>query len=279
MLPQEAPDPRLQMNARLRDLHFPLMSLAPQPSVEDIGAVNINEGTDAESLIASLSVRFSYTLRRNPADRADPVNLAALDERTLAALDEPPSWPRPAWLLELAQKMRYPLLWEALRTTWNRDLSEHTTLPRQLVDHTNHVLRNRFRDELQITHGRISDPAWAVKESAVDTAATLDIDGAETPAVQIDTDPLVYAIGAQLLPHVATSVVVAREDLPHIRLALTARTTAPNRTSELRLGIRFRTSGDGPPSLVRSLPHWDHLVVAAAGLVARVSRPRTADTR
>lgn len=227
VLPEDAPDPRLQMNARLRDLDFPLMSLAPQASVEDIGAVSINEGTDAE-IRSHLSVSFSYTLWRNPADRADPANLAELDDQTLASLDETPAWPRPAWLLELAQRMRYPMLWEAVRTTWNRELSEHTTLPRQLVEHTNHILRNRFRDELGIPPSHEGDPAWAVKESAVDTAATLEIDGAATPAAEIDTDPLVYAIGAQLLPHVATTVVIAREDLPHIRVALTTRTDTPD---------------------------------------------------
>lgn len=226
-LPEDEPDPRLEVKARLRDLRFPLMTLAPQPSVEDTGAVSIREGADAKGR-SHLSVSITYTLWRNPADRADPVNLAELDERTRASLDETPLRPRPAWLLELAEKLRYPMLWEAVRTTWNRDLSEDASLPRQLVDHTNYILMNRFRDELGISHGHISDPAWAVKESAVDTATTLEIDGVETPAAQIDTDPLVYAIGAQLLPHVATTVVIAREDLPHLRLALTTRADIPD---------------------------------------------------
>ena len=132
-LPEDAPDPRLEVKARLRDLRFPLMSLAPQPSVEDTGAVSISEGTDAESR-SYVSVSVTYTLWRNPADRADPVNLAELDEQTRASLDETPPWPRPARLIELAEKLRYPMLWEAVRTTWNRDLSENTALPRLLVD-------------------------------------------------------------------------------------------------------------------------------------------------
>ena len=226
-LPEDVPDSRLAVEVRLRDVHFPLMSHAPQPSVEDTGAVSIGEGADAKGR-SHLSVSITYTLWRNPADRADPVNLAELDEQTRASLDETPPWPRPAWLLELAEKMRYPMLWEAVRTTWNRDLSENAALSRLLVDHTNYILMNRFRDELGIPRGHISDPAWAVKESAVDTATTLEIDGTETPAAQIDTDPLVYATGAQLLPHVATTVVIAREHLPHIRLALTTRTDPPD---------------------------------------------------
>jgi hypothetical protein len=226
-LPEDAPDPRLEVKARLRDLHFTVMTLAPQPSAEDTGAVSISEGADAKGR-SHLSVSITYTLWRNPADRADPVNLAELDEQTRASLEETPPWPRPAWLIELAEKLRYPMLWEAVRTTWNRDLSENTALPRLMVDHTNYILMNRFRDELRIPRGHISDIAWTVKESAVDTAITLEIDGAEAPAAQIDTDPFVYAIGAQLLPHVATTVVIAREDLPHIRLALTTRTDIPD---------------------------------------------------
>ncbi|TWP33659.1 hypothetical protein [Leekyejoonella antrihumi] len=57
----------------------------------------------------SLSIR--YPLWRNPADRADPVYLAELDEEKRSAIETVP--PRPRWLIDQVQRMRYPQPWEA----------------------------------------------------------------------------------------------------------------------------------------------------------------------
>lgn len=64
-----------------------------------------------------MTVSMSATLWRNPVNKSDPVNLADLDEATRRALDEVPPWPRPAWLVESVERMRYPMLWEAVQTT------------------------------------------------------------------------------------------------------------------------------------------------------------------
>jgi hypothetical protein len=223
VLPEDAPDPRVETAARVRDLPFALMTLVPQPTLEDRGAIGFTEGMDAGGR-SQLSASVGYTLWRNPDDRSDPANLAELDEQTKAALDAEPAWPRPAWLIEAVQAMRYPQLWDAVRTSWNRDASEYTTASRQLVDHANHILMNQFREELDIHPGEtVFDTPWQVKESAVNAAASLEIDGIRGPALEIDTDPFVYAIGAQLTPDVVTTVVIAREHLPYVHVALNAR--------------------------------------------------------
>jgi hypothetical protein len=82
---------------------------------------------------------------------------------------------------------------------------------------------NQFRRELGLQPGPMTDRDWAVTESAVNPAARLEIDGRSVSASEIDTDPLVYAIGAQLSPDVVVTVVVSREDLPYLRIALTTR--------------------------------------------------------
>jgi len=48
--------------------------------------------------------------------------------------------------------------------------------------------------------------------------------GDEVPAFEIDTDPFVYALGAQLRSDVVGTVVIAREHLPYVRPALHTRT-------------------------------------------------------
>lgn len=218
VLPEDAPDPRVESGRRLLDLTFPLMGLVPQPTIEDTDRPAIME-VGGEGL-SQLAVSFSYMLWRNPDDRADPVNLKDLAPHEQAAIETIPPWPRPAWLVEYVESMRYPQLWEAVRTCWTRDQSEYTTLDRQLIDHTNYILMNQFREDLGLTPGPTGDGPWMVGPSSVNTAATLEIDGEVVPAVEIDTDPFVYAVGAHIRPDVVTTVVIARDHLPHVRLAL-----------------------------------------------------------
>ena len=146
VLPEDAPDPRLEREERLKDMPVPIVVLVPQPSVEfvDFGVST----TGSASGIDAMTVSMSATLWRNPVNKSDPVNLADLDEATRRALDEVPPWPRPAWLVESVERMRYPMLWEAVQTTWHREETERSTLDSLLVQHTNHILMNQFREQL-----------------------------------------------------------------------------------------------------------------------------------
>ena len=225
VVPEDAPDPRVESGRRLVGLTFPLMGLAPQPTIEDLDMPAITEAIDGAGR-SQFAVSFTYRLWRNPDDRGDPANLMDLDPEEQAAIDTVPPWPRPSWLVEFLEILRYPRLWEAVRTTWSRDPSDYTTLDRQLVDHTNNILMNHFREELGLSPGPTGDGSWRVSPSSVNAAATLEVDGEEIPAVEIDTDPFVYAVGVQLQPDLVTTVVLARENLPYVRLALHTRTPA-----------------------------------------------------
>ncbi|MCR2809939.1 MULTISPECIES: hypothetical protein [unclassified Microbacterium] len=201
------------------------MELSAQPTIEDTNAPAITEITGFEGQ-SHLAVSLSYTLWRNPDDRADPVNLKDLDPVEQEAVDDVPPWPRPSWLIEYVEMMRYPQLWEAVRTSWNSDVSEHTTLAQQLVDHTNYILMNQFRKELGLAPGPTENGPWQVGPSSVNTAVTLDIDGKDVPAFEIDTDPFVYAIGAHVRNDVVVTVVIAREHLPYVRVTLRTQSAA-----------------------------------------------------
>ncbi len=161
VVPEDAPDPRLASAERVRALPFPAVGLIAQASITDTGGFGFQEtgGTGGPTAVA---VSRSYTLWRNPDDHSDPVNLAELDEQTRTSLDTEPPWPRPMWLVEAAQLLRYPMLWEAVRTSWNRDASEHNTLAQQLVDHANHILRNRYREQLGLQPGPDIGGDWMI---------------------------------------------------------------------------------------------------------------------
>ena len=74
------------------------------------------------------------------------LNVVDLDEETGRAMEEVPPWPRPPWLIEQMERLRYPQLWEAVRTTWQRE--PHSSLQYLLADHVNHILMNQYRQEL-----------------------------------------------------------------------------------------------------------------------------------
>lgn len=224
VVPEDAPDPQLELDARVRSLPFALVGLEPQPTLEDAGLVSLQEARD-QAGPSQVSAAVTYQLWRNPLDRDDPVNLVDQDEVTLAAIEQEPPWPRPAWLIERVQRMRYPQLWEAVRTTWNREASEHTTVQRQLVEHTNYILMNQYREPLGLEPGPGWHGAWRVTEYAVNTGVTARLDGAEAPAAEIDTDPFVYALGLAIDAQLVVTAVIPREHLHHVRVEFTTRST------------------------------------------------------
>lgn len=228
VVPMDAPDPSTGFEDRVRGLSYPVFQLRPQPSLTRIPGASFMEmgtptGMGASAGVAESSVSFNYTLWRHPDDHSDPRNEIELDPGLRRSIDEEPPWGRPAWLIERAQLLKYPMLWEAVRSSWQAlpDRERHS-LAQQLVDHANHILRNRFREELGLPDlpSEGDDGGWEAKISAV-RDAVVTVDGRDRPAVQIDTDPFVYAVGFRVDENVVCTTVVPRDSLPLIDLTLT----------------------------------------------------------
>lgn len=226
VLPEDAPDPWVENRERARALPFPVVGLVQQPSVTDTGRYSFEEERRGSSGVAALAVSRSYTFWRNPDDHSDPANLADLNPRTRAALDSEPPWPRPAWLIEATEAMRYPALWEAVRTSWNRDASEHTTVAEQLRRHANHVLVNQYREKLGLPSGPADDVGtWKITPEAVRENVIARLDDTQVDALEIDTDPLVYAVGFALGQDLVVTAVLPRDYLSALDLAFTTATS------------------------------------------------------
>lgn len=220
VVPTDAPDPSVEAEARVRSVSFPVFQLKPQPSLSRAPIAGFMESRGAAGR-EELAVLFTYTLWRYPEDRSDPRNEVELDERIRRAIEEEPPWGRPAWLIEQAQIFRYPMLWEAVRTAWHASPDPQlASLPQQLIDHTNHVLRNSFRAELGLPAGPSTSTEWKVTAASV-AETTVNVDGHDLPALQIDTDPFVYAVGFLVDEYVVCTTVLPRDSLPFLDLALT----------------------------------------------------------
>ena len=119
--PVDAPDPGDELRERVQGLGFGVAGFVGQPHLEDWGALGLSEqrlGAGNDAQLEQATVSRSYTLWRNPQDPHDPLNLSELGETTRRSLDEVPARPRPAWLLQRIERMRYPMLWEAVQTHW-----------------------------------------------------------------------------------------------------------------------------------------------------------------
>ncbi|HUG49514.1 MAG TPA: hypothetical protein VLZ78_00810 [Terrimesophilobacter sp.] len=224
IVPEDAPDPRQETIARLRQMPVPILGLAPQPHVEDWSAFGV-QASERDGAAERISALLSYTLWRNPDDPTDPINLVDMDDATRTALDATTPWPRPQWLLDAVGRMRYPMMWEAVRTTWNSpDGAKHRDgVEAELVWHANYVLMNRFPQP-----GRPGVPPWErrgglVDERHVEHGIPVTIDGEPVSGVRIDTDPHVLAVGADLGPNGVFTAVIERDHLPFVTLAFAQR--------------------------------------------------------
>jgi hypothetical protein len=220
VLPEDAPDPRLEREQLVKSMPIPIFEFIPQAAVEfaDFSVAT----TDSGSGLDEMSVSISATLWRNPVDKSDPANLADLDDTTRRSIEEVPPWPRPAWLLEHVERMRYPMLSEAVQTTWQRADSEYSTLDARLVHHTNHILMNHFREELGLGLHDWDSPALT-SERVIRRGVDVAIDGVIFSGAEIDTDPFVYAVGAKLPSGGTLTAVVPRAYLPYLTLEFVQR--------------------------------------------------------
>lgn len=217
VLPEDAPDPGLELLARARSLPVPARTLVAQPTLERIPHPSLTSVGEQDAPTAA-SVSWSYTLWRVPGDPADPANLADLDAAMLASLDEVPPWPRPPWILEGIERMRRPMLWEAVRTTWDPrgETSIGDPLRHALREHVAYVAVDRFDVE------RGPRARWDRPElDAADAwrAAEVTVDGVELTGVRLDGDPHVLGLGAVLDDGAVLTAALPRSELAHVRIA------------------------------------------------------------
>lgn len=199
--PGERPDPRRGIEEVRSRFPVPVASLVAQPALEIAHAV-INSASHNASL-EEMSAIVTYTLWRNPDDRTDPVNLAATDVASNPFGTE------------------YPLLYEAVRTTWISDESNGTPVDSLLAHHVQHILRNQF-GVLRPTDDAELDAALPHEIVAADLVQPRDalmVDGEESPAYEIESFPQVYGVGALLPSGGVVTAVVPRSEIDHVNIA------------------------------------------------------------
>jgi hypothetical protein len=219
---EDEPDPRLRWREQARRLPMPVVGLVSQPHLEDWDAIGVGSGT-RNGVLDSCEASVSYTLWRNPDDPDDPVNLAELDEQQRRALEVAPAWSRPQWLVEQVRRMRYPMLWECVRTQWSREPGGSDTVAARLVAHVNHILVNQFRQTRVVGDEPPYELDNPVDERCVEARIPVLVDGTVRDGNRIDTDPHVYGLAVGLDERTVLTAALPRDTLPYLRLAFAVR--------------------------------------------------------
>ena len=200
----------------------PIFGLVRQRHLEDWDAIGIGWGTRG-GVLESCEVSISYTLWRNPDALDDPVNLAELDQQQRHALEVELPWPRPPWLVEHVRRMRYPMLWECVRTHWCREPREFDSAPALLAAHVNDILVNRFQQTLVGGNDTPPDLAKPVGQRGVESDVPVLVDGTTREGFRIDTDPHVYGLGVNLDAHTALTAAIPRDALTYVEVTFATR--------------------------------------------------------
>ncbi|SEC55998.1 hypothetical protein SAMN04489806_3217 [Paramicrobacterium humi] len=200
----------------------PLLTLAPQAAVEETDiATETEKHNDVLVMEAAL---ISYQYWRNPDDRSDPANLAEIDDQLRAELDREPPWSMPEWLVAARERRRYPVIWQAVRTTHMLDdAAAHHHSPEQiLAEHVDYIVMNIFRGERMRgpIPGELIDPA---NVAHIRRGVPVVVDGQPLDGFALDTDPHVYGLGARVGESVLTTAI-SRDYLDELDLSFVTRT-------------------------------------------------------
>lgn len=215
----DRPDPAEEWRARATALGVRVAGFVPQRHLEDWGVSGVmssSSGGGAHEVLQAASFPRSYTVWRNPDDRADPVNLADLSAELRLTLNRAVPTDLPAWIVRARERMRYPTLWEAVQTHWfavdaEQGPGEERTIEELLRAHAESILLNRYRDELGF--GDMQDPPNPVDlvPRNATQASEVTLDGVRRPGVQLDTDPFVFGLGTALDDGRIVTAVIPRD--------------------------------------------------------------------
>lgn len=187
-----------------------MLALVRQPRLEEFAA--------APTLVGGrlVEVSLSYSVIRHPLRRDHPENLVPLSAEQERAIQRAEAGDLPPWIVDQITRMRYPVLWEAVRTSVSIPSERARPIEARLAAHVNDALRlmpganARARRVAQLT------------ESDLVRGAMIDVDGTPTRGIMLREDPDVVAFGLRIDDrHVTT--VIDRSLAPLVNVALTRR--------------------------------------------------------
>lgn len=132
--PRSLPEPP-GIEATLRSLGCPAFGFAAQPHLAELAA------TTETSRARVVGVSLSYTYYRHPIYRDHPTNFVDLTLEQSRAVERAEASNLPEWMIEQISRIRYPTLWDAIRTGKAVPGDPKNALELRLTAHANDVRR------------------------------------------------------------------------------------------------------------------------------------------
>ncbi|NQX26012.1 hypothetical protein HQQ81_01425 [Microbacteriaceae bacterium VKM Ac-2854] len=187
-----------------------MLALAPQPRLEEFAAAPILVGG------RMVEVSLSYSVLRHPLRRDHPENLVPLSAEQERAIQRAESGDLPPWIVDQITRMRYPVLWEAVRTSVSIPSERARPIEARLAAHVNDALR--LMPGANTRNRRVA----RLTESDLVRGASIDVDGTPTRGILLRDDPDVVAFGLRVDDRHVTAVL-DRNLAPLVDVALTRR--------------------------------------------------------
>lgn len=191
------------IDATLRTLGGVVFALQPQGSLDEVAATTQMDGNRV------VGVSLSYSYFRRPADRRHPDNFVALTAEQAAAIDRAEAANLPPWLIEQISRIRYPTLWDAVRTSKARPGERLNALEARLVAHANDVLRASApeRPQFRVAH---HGTGGRVRPDDLLESVVVIVDGVPCRGRRLDAGAHVVALGARVDDRYMTAVYDSR---------------------------------------------------------------------
>lgn len=193
----------------------PVFGLVSQPHLGELDG--LSTVATGEELV---EVSVSYSFLAIPTDLTDPRNLVPTVRDIEGWLEKAERDGQPEWFVRSLESMRFPMIWEAVRTATRRDAFGATTAER-LAAHMEHVLVNTADERRRRDDSGIPSLDGGVS-AAHARPATVTVDGNEHPGIRIDTDATVIGWAVEVDDSLV-SIVVDRDRAEHLDVELTAR--------------------------------------------------------
>jgi hypothetical protein len=178
----------------------PVYTFAPQPHLEPFTASSTLAGRRV------VAVNMTYTFYRHPYRRDDPRNFVDLTPQQRAAIARAETSALPEWLRDQIRRMRYPTLFEAVRTSLPIPAERAHPLESRLEAHLADSLRTLFPGQPLSERLRVT-PGEPLADYDLRRGIPLQVSGETHRSFRVEIAPHLIAVGVHLEDRYVTSVI------------------------------------------------------------------------
>jgi len=203
------------IDATLRTLGAPVFGFATQPRLAELAATTQTDRT------RTVGVSLSYTYFRHPISRHHPANFVELTPEQDVAIERAEASSLPQWMIDQITRIRYPTLWDAVRTAKVVSGDAKNALEQRLAAHANEFLRTRDPHHVPVRIPRVATAGRLSSADLLETTCVI-VDRQPYHGRVLDAGPHMAAFGARVDRRYLT-VVYDTRIAPRLHLEFTTR--------------------------------------------------------